>query len=92
MAKAYKTCKVCGKEYEYCKTKADGFRWMDVACCPEHATEYFKKIAISRGEIETPKTSSKKKNKPIAVDPVEDVIATEPSDGFMAIPEEITEE
>lgn len=64
MAKAFKICKVCGKEYEYCQTKADGaFRWMDVACCPEHATEYFKEIAISRGEVAEEDTTSKKKVK-----------------------------
>lgn len=64
MAKAYKVCKVCGKEYEYCQTKADGqFRWMDVACCPEHATEYFTQIAISRGEIKEEDVASPKKEK-----------------------------
>ncbi len=46
-------CKICGKPYEYCKTDvpAGTNRWQDVACCVEHATEYFKQIAISRGEL-----------------------------------------
>lgn len=45
-------CKICGEPYEYCKTEvpAGTNRWQDVACCVEHATEYFKQIAISRGE------------------------------------------
>ena len=49
---AYKTCKICGKEYEYCHTLAPKgvFRWQDVACSPEHAQKYFELIAISRGE------------------------------------------
>ena len=65
---ATKICKICGNEYEYCKTKVNtGFRWLDVACCPEHGAEYFKQIAIARGEIEAeePKAETKalKKNK-----------------------------
>ena len=45
-------CKICGKEYEYCRSKvAPGpFRWQDVACCKEHAAKYFALIAASRGE------------------------------------------
>lgn len=45
-------CRICGKPYEYCKTNvpAGVNRWQDVACCIEHANEYFKQIAISRGE------------------------------------------
>ncbi|MCQ2770651.1 MAG: hypothetical protein MJ236_02495 [Clostridia bacterium] len=53
MSKGTRICKICGKEYEYCKTKAQGmFIWRDVACCEEHAKEYFRKVAISRGELE----------------------------------------
>lgn len=53
MATAMKRCKVCGKEYEYCRTTrhTDIFRWQDVACSPLHASEYFHNIAISRGQI-----------------------------------------
>lgn len=53
MPKGYRICKVCGEPYEYCKTKvpAGTNRWQDVACCIEHAMEYFKAIAISRGEV-----------------------------------------
>ena len=60
MAKGKRMCKICGKEYEYCKTeRGDGvFRWQDVACCPEHAEEYFAQIAASRGEVKTDSVSS----------------------------------
>ena len=54
MAKAIRVCKVCGKRYEYCQTalKAPGmFRWQDVACCPEHASTYFARIAASRSGL-----------------------------------------
>ena len=50
MAKGYKVCKVCGKQYEYCTTerRADLFRWQDAACCPEHGAAYFEKVLASR--------------------------------------------
>ena len=58
-------CKVCGKEYEYCKTKARGaFQWQDVACCVEHANQYFEEVAIARGEKKAPTADPiKKQNK-----------------------------
>jgi len=50
MAQGKKVCKICGKEYPYCFTvrRGDIFRWQDVACCPEHGSEYFAKILASR--------------------------------------------
>lgn len=53
MATGTRICKVCGKEYECCKTlrRVEGiFRWQDVACCVEHGEEYLDQIMISRGE------------------------------------------
>lgn len=53
MAKGIRICKICGEPYEYCHSNvpAGTNRWQDVACCVEHATQYFKEIAISRGEL-----------------------------------------
>ena len=50
MAKSTRICKVCGKEYEYCKTwnSTDKFRWQDVACSPECGAKYFARIEASR--------------------------------------------
>lgn len=50
---ATRICKICGKEYPYCRTEAAGSenRWQDVGCCIEHATQYFKEVAIARGEL-----------------------------------------
>lgn len=50
MPTGFRKCKVCGKEYEYCKTNRPNglFRWNDVACCESHASIYFAKIAASR--------------------------------------------
>ena len=46
---------MCGKEYEACHTLRPNlgseFRWQDVACCPEHGSEYLRQILISRGEL-----------------------------------------
>ena len=52
MAKATRICKVCGKEYEYCKTwlSENKFRWQDVACSPECGAKYFALIEASRKE------------------------------------------
>lgn len=53
MATATKICKVCGKEYPYCRTErrvAGLFRWQDVACSIEHGTIYFNEVLASRGE------------------------------------------
>lgn len=52
MAKATRICKVCGKEYEYCKTwlSTNKFRYQDVACSPECGAKYFAKIEASRSE------------------------------------------
>lgn len=52
MAAATRICKICGKEYEYCHTEGHKniFRWQDVACSPEHGSEYFARILKSRME------------------------------------------
>lgn len=56
MPKGTKVCKVCGKEYPYCTTiSKDDFRWQDVACCKEHAMEYFRLVEAAREEKNTDK-------------------------------------
>lgn len=78
MPKVTKICKVCGCEYPYCKTasKPGVIRYQDVACCPEHAVQYFNEVeriragitedAASEDEdivVEEPKKKRAKKNK-----------------------------
>lgn len=50
MPTGIRICKVCGKEYPYCKTerRTTIFRFQDVACCPEHGVIYFERVAESR--------------------------------------------
>lgn len=49
MPSGTRKCKICGCEYPYCKTITQNrFRYQDVACSPEHATEYFRRIELSR--------------------------------------------
>lgn len=51
MATAKRICKVCGNEYDYCRSfnpSTDIFRWNDVACSPEHAAIYFARVEASR--------------------------------------------
>lgn len=64
-----KICKICGKEYKYCKTESlkDIFRWRDVACCPEHGKEYFRLIMESRAPEEV-KSTEKKASKTVKKD------------------------
>ena len=50
--KSTRICKVCGKEYPFCRTERPKgtFVYQEVACCKEHAAEYFASIAASRNE------------------------------------------
>lgn len=44
-------CRVCGKEYEACRTnKKDvgGFSWKEVACSPECGAEYLRLVQEAR--------------------------------------------
>jgi hypothetical protein len=52
MAENTRKCKVCGKEYPYCKTAfvPGSFRYQDVACCAEHGQEYLARVIDSRTE------------------------------------------
>lgn len=63
MAFGTKKCKVCGAEYEYCRTKyqnTDIFRYQDVACSPEHGSIYFAKVMASRAKTTNDNVETKK--------------------------------
>lgn len=65
MPKGIKKCKICGREYEYCRTMVPNtnmFRWQDVACCAEHGAEYLRLVLEARGEL----PSSEKRAEPVA--------------------------
>lgn len=52
MASTAKKCRVCGKEYEACRSAnrtAGVFRWQEVACSPECGAIYLQRIEESRG-------------------------------------------
>lgn len=97
MATSTRICKVCGKEYSYCKTwlGTNKFRYQDVACSPKCGAEYFAIIAASRSEnknIETEDVveshSKKMKRKSSKKETVQEpVVEQEPE-----IVEEMTEE
>ena len=86
MADNTKICKICGKEYPACDTIIKGvFRWQDVACCPEHASEYFKLVAEARGEAYAePETAEAEieENEEEAVEVEEESFDFEDSDSF----------
>lgn len=55
MATAIKKCRVCGKEYEACRTArhiAGIFRWQEVACSPKCGSIYLARIEESRKTAE----------------------------------------
>ncbi len=54
-------CRVCGKEYEACRTsKKDvgGFHWKEVACSPECGAEYLRLVKEARNP--TPKAKPRR--------------------------------
>ena len=65
MATAVKRCRVCGKEYEACRSanRAAGvFRWQEVACSPECGSIYLQQIVDAR--------KKNKHKKPVVAEPV----------------------
>lgn len=71
MATAVKRCRVCGKEYEACRSanRAAGvFRWQEVACSPECGSIYLQQINESRGIVDARKKNKHKK--PVVAVPV----------------------
>lgn len=73
MATAVKKCRVCGKEYEACRSanRAAGvFRWQEVACSPECGSIYLQQINESRGIADARKKNSSKHRRFAAIEPV----------------------
>ena len=57
MANVIKQCRVCGNNYEACRSNRRSvgvFRWQEVACSPECGAIYLQRINESRGLIEQP--------------------------------------
>lgn len=64
MSKAKMTCRICGKEYEPCRTAIKNpnvFHWQEVACSPECGAEYLQRVMESRKGTEIPKRGKHKK-------------------------------
>lgn len=74
MSSTMKKCRVCGKEYEACRSANRGdsvFRWREVACSPECGAIYLNQINESRNH-----TTHKRGKQKVMVEPV--VIPAEP--------------
>lgn len=90
MAKRTKKCKVCGVEYTYCLTKTsnDGERWQDVACCVEHAAEFFAQLYASRNQ--SPVSVADDQETPeIGASPEEPILNEFSADALSVIPAEV---
>lgn len=79
MASETKKCRVCGKEYEACRTAkvAGVFRWQEVACSPECGTIYLQKINESRGLVEKEPVRKSKRKRFDEVETVPAVLVTD---------------
>lgn len=89
MASAKRICRVCGKEYEACRSanrRPGVFYWQEVACSPECGQVYLRRIEEARG-ISRPK--KERKRRPPAGEPVKgrrlEIIPV------VAAPKEVTE-
>lgn len=75
MASVKMSCRVCGKEYEPCRTatrRPNVFHWQEVACSPECGAIYLQRIIESRkpaeesvGDMESAKRGKRSKKEPI---------------------------
>lgn len=64
MVSVMKVCRVCGKEYESCRSanrNAGVFRWQEVACSPECGAIYLDRINESRNVVTTQKKNKHKR-------------------------------
>lgn len=85
MATAILKCRICGKEYEACRSAkhVNGvFRWKDVACSPEHGAIYLARIRASRAV----------KPEAVAEDPVEEAYALLDEDYLNGEDDELSDE
>lgn len=83
MSKTIFTCRVCGKEYEACRTfKKDTsvFHWRNVACCPEHGAIYLEQIRASRAHKEEVTTEAVS---PITLELSVSELSVDIDDGFV---------
>ena len=67
-----KVCRVCGCEYEACrslkKTVGGPFQWQEVACSPECGAEYLRRVNEARNPV--PKSKRGNRAKVVLVDEV----------------------
>jgi len=64
MAVEKQKCRVCGREYEPCRTatRTPGvFHWQEVACSPECGATYLQRVLASRAPASPPKRAGHRK-------------------------------
>ena len=74
-----RVCRVCGKEYEGCKTPritGTNFNWREVACSYECGQEYLLRIMISREK----NNATEPVAEPVIEEPVEEILEVEESE------------
>lgn len=91
MNSVIKKCRVCGKEYEACRSANRGdtvFRWKEVACSPECGAIYLQRINESRSPSTLTKRVRMKKESEQTLTIVSEVQQTRAND----TPEELEAE
>lgn len=66
MASQKLKCRVCGKEYDACRSSKRNdnvFHWQEVACSPECGSEYLRRVLESRGQTTVTTTQKRTRRK-----------------------------
>lgn len=90
MASATMKCRVCGKEYEGCRSlrrNSSVFQWRSVACSPECGAKYLEMIRKSRGIVEDEPVVSRTPEPVVDVDDFDDDELTDENAGLGEIDE-----
>jgi len=82
MPKVTRTCRVCGKQYEACRSiKQDvrAFHWQEVACSPECGAEYLRLVNEARNPPAKKKRTAESKAPVVEKMPAPATVEAEPS-------------
>lgn len=85
MANLKRTCRVCGKQYTFCRTlmPTDGtFRWQDVACSPECGAKYLEQV-LGNGKAKSEERKAPKKTKAVHQEKPVEIVETSEPDTFV---------
>ena len=93
MAKTKQICRVCGAEYQACRSANAGdgmFHWQEVACSPACGAEYLKRVLAGRKKkAESGQPQEPQQTAPVIEETAEDRQWKADQDGWLLSPEEV---